>query len=83
MSVKLISVVFCFILVSCAGRNTDEIVANLNIESENSEAFAWRTKLPSLVVFAAGWCKPCIKEIPYIEELKQKYPEQLLSLIHI
>jgi len=37
---------------------------------------------PTYVVnFWATWCGPCVKELPYFEELTQKYKEQKLKVI--
>jgi len=67
-------------LAACAGREDDYVQqqeTGVQSGSEDLTAFGWQTDQPSLVVFAAGWCKPCIKEIPYIEKLNQKYDGQL------
>ena len=28
-----------------------------------------------LINFWATWCKPCVKELPYFQQLHEKYPE--------
>jgi len=38
---------------------------------------------PVLVNFWATWCKPCLKELPYVEELQQKYREEGLTVVAI
>lgn len=36
-----------------------------------------------LLDFWATWCAPCMAEIPFIKELRQKYPENKLAIIGI
>lgn len=35
------------------------------------------------VDFWASWCAPCRKEIPYLQEIKEKYSEDQLSIVSI
>ncbi len=69
-------IVSCF--TACAGRQDDGVQdKGVQRASGDLDAFAWQEEKPSLVVFAAGWCKPCLKEIPYIENLNLKYKDKL------
>lgn len=34
-----------------------------------------------IINFWASWCKPCIKEIPYFEEIQKKYSDQKVQVI--
>lgn len=36
-----------------------------------------------VVNFFASWCPPCRREIPYLQELRDKYPEDQFELIGI
>ena len=39
------------------------------------------TAAVTVVNFWATWCKPCIKELPFFEEVKAKYDEQDVDVI--
>ncbi|HRQ29940.1 MAG TPA: TlpA disulfide reductase family protein [Saprospiraceae bacterium] len=43
------------------------------IESKNDSLY--------IINFWATWCLPCVKEIPYFEELGKKYKNQKLNII--
>ncbi|MBI1221537.1 MAG: redoxin domain-containing protein [Bacteroidetes bacterium] len=34
-----------------------------------------------VVNFWATWCKPCVKELPYFDQLASKYPDQKIKVI--
>ncbi len=36
-----------------------------------------------LIDFWASWCGPCVKELPYIKEIRKKYSEEDLKIIFI
>jgi len=36
---------------------------------------------PAIINFWATWCKPCIEELPYFQELAKKYEQQGVRLI--
>ena len=38
---------------------------------------------PVMVNFWATWCKPCLKELPYMEELQKTYRDQGLTVLAI
>ncbi len=44
---------------------------------EFSECLA---KGPVVVAFWATWCKPCLRELPHLNELQKQYPEELTVL---
>ncbi len=53
---------------------------NLNGEKVSTERFQGRV---ILINFWATWCAPCREEIPYLNELHQKYKEDGLVVIGI
>jgi thiol-disulfide isomerase/thioredoxin len=42
---------------------------------------ALKTDQPTIINFWATFCKPCIEELPYYQELAKKYEKQGLKLI--
>lgn len=36
---------------------------------------------PTLVNFWATWCKPCVEELPYLEQLRGEVPEDELRIV--
>ncbi len=38
---------------------------------------------PVLVQFWATWCKPCLKEMPYIQRMHEKYGERGLTVLSV
>ena len=38
---------------------------------------------PVLVQFWATWCKPCLKEMPYIQRMHEEYAEQGLTVLSV
>ena len=36
-----------------------------------------------LINFWATWCKPCVKELPYFQQLHEKYPELPMVLVSL
>lgn len=36
-----------------------------------------------LINFWATWCKPCVKELPYFQQLHEKYPELPMLLVSL
>ncbi len=52
----------------------------------NSEIVKFEKKNSSrytILQFWASWCVPCIKEIPILTEIREKYPEEKLRIISI
>ena len=45
----------------------------------------WRNKIKHVVVlsFFATWCKPCLKEIPHLEEVMEKYSNDPVKIFLI
>ena len=63
------------VMLACAGREND-FLKNQTGVSQTDDALGMTflsESNPSLVVFGASWCKPCIAEIPYIEQIHQAY----------
>jgi thiol-disulfide isomerase/thioredoxin len=76
-----IIVLSLFALISCkkneAKKVSNEFKENAEIEVYNFEQLENFLKADQeqtyVVNFWATWCKPCIKELPYFEELQVKY----------
>ncbi|MBP6398840.1 MAG: TlpA family protein disulfide reductase [Saprospiraceae bacterium] len=41
------------------------------------------TNQVKLINFWATWCKPCVKELPYFQQLHEKYPELPMVLVSL
>lgn len=54
-----------------------------NLEGERVALSDLLGKGPVLISFWATWCKPCIKELPHLQELHDKYKEDGLSVVAI
>ncbi|MGI9531587.1 TlpA family protein disulfide reductase [Lutimonas sp.] len=70
-----------FILMSCQKKETKNDLSKVNANEvievynfEELELFLQSSRNQTTVVnFWATWCKPCIKELPYFENLGEKY----------
>ena len=79
---------FCiFLLISCKGNN--EKLADIR-ENESIEVYNFSQLEPLLtkndnityvINFWATWCGPCIKELPYFQELDSMYNTQNVKVI--
>lgn len=38
---------------------------------------------PAIVTFWATWCKPCLKELPELQKLREEFKDQGLSIVAI
>ncbi len=54
-----------------------------NLAGKNVELSKLLERGPVLLDFWATWCKPCLRELPYIEELHQKYAAQGLTVLTV
>ncbi|QNJ98200.1 TlpA disulfide reductase family protein [Constantimarinum furrinae] len=60
--------------------NTDGKIAVYNFEGLEPE-FSKSNDTTYIVNFWATWCKPCIKELPYFEEINSKYSEDKVKVM--
>ena len=42
------------------------------------DSFAYQDKLPCIIDFYADWCGPCKKVAPIMEEMAQKYEDEII-----
>ncbi len=54
-----------------------------NLQGKNVELSELLEQGPVLIDFWATWCKPCKRELPYIEELFEEYGDQGLSVLTV
>jgi len=54
-----------------------------NLKGKNVELSKLLERGPVLIDFWATWCKPCLRELPYIEELREKYEDQGLTVLTV
>ena len=79
-----------FFLVSCKGEN-QVIVSHVDsevdtpfvtVDYEGLESYLEESDATVHVVnFWATWCKPCIKELPYFETIREKYSGENVKVI--
>jgi len=71
----LIVICFCLLTIAVASQNIQKIkITDLQKTIADS-------KTPLIVNFFATWCKPCIEEIPYFQEVIGKYEKEGLKLL--
>jgi peroxiredoxin len=61
-------------------------VPNFKVESLAGERVSLQDRLgkgPVLIDFWATWCKPCIKELPYVQRLHEEYEEHGLRVLAV
>jgi len=63
------------LIVSCYGRIDDGNQTQKFVFEETGLGLT--ASKPSVVVFGAGWCKPCRKEIEYLNEIKSQFGDKL------
>jgi len=94
---KPLGLLLVLFLLSCGNEQTKETVAVVDEVTKEavvtSKAFktvdynelegylAKSTAAITVVNFWATWCKPCIKELPYFEEVEAKYDDQNVDVI--
>ena len=65
-------------------KNMKQTIYTVNV-SNQKVTFKENSKAIKLITFFATWCPPCVHEIPYMNDLQQKYQKDLLLssvLIH-
>lgn len=84
---KLVLIIVIFIMFSCK-KETKDMLAS--VENEIIEIYNYDQLEPLLfandnktyvINFWATWCAPCIKELPYFEELNEQAADKNLKVI--
>ena len=80
-----------FLIVSCGETTEQKKTAELSTPDQDTlEIFDYNGLKPLLnkaddktyvVNFWATWCAPCIKELPYFEQLNQNYKDQNVEML--
>jgi len=84
---KFIILVLVLTLYSCKERNKDivELIENDTIEiydfAELESFLKTNTNKIVVINFWATWCKPCVKELPYFQELHDTYKNENLKVV--
>ncbi len=63
------------LISSCVGRIDDRI--NGEPSPIERSQFGLTDKSPLIISFGAGWCKPCRKEIDYLNQVVEKYDNKI------
>ena len=85
---------FLFILMSCKSEVKTHAIAELDTKPESIELEVYdfdgiekylhtETDKVYVVNFWATWCAPCVKELPYFEQLNANYANQNVEVILI
>ncbi len=84
---RLVFLLLVIFVYSCNKEKKKTIQLN---ENENIEVYSFKQLEPLLhtddnavhvVNFWATWCSPCVKELPYFQELQDAYSKQNLKVI--
>lgn len=76
-----------FFLISCKGNNDKSVII---LENEDIEVYNFSELKPLLskvddityvVNFWATWCAPCVKELPYFQELNETYKSEKVKVL--
>ncbi len=54
-----------------------------NLEGKNVELTSFTENGPVLLSFWATWCKPCLREMPHVDALREAYADQGLSVVAV
>jgi thiol-disulfide isomerase/thioredoxin len=75
----------CLLLLTGCGKKLPEGSVDFSLKSMEGQSISlsqYKGKV-TLVVFWASWCPPCIKEIPDLIELQNKYKNKGLQVLSI
>ncbi len=71
-----------FFLSLCAGSHAQDVPVYNNFEQISSK-FTTSSDSIYVINFWATWCKPCVAELPYFEDLYQKFSDRPVKVILI
>ncbi|MEZ4791933.1 MAG: TlpA family protein disulfide reductase [Gelidibacter sp.] len=91
---RLITLILVLLMVSCKNEPKDAAIASTKIDkskqSFNLEIYDFeglqkflttKSDTTYVVNFWATWCAPCVKELPYFEDLNKKYSGKNVKVI--
>lgn len=83
-SALLISLITSILLLSCGQEESSELVIYQSFSEFENELRKSDDKV-HVVNFWATWCKPCVKELPYFEQLHHNYKDKnvVVNLVSI
>lgn len=87
---KFYTLIGLFLLISCKGENQmvvspierEEDISFVTVDYKGLESYLEESDAAIHVVnFWATWCKPCVKELPYFETIREKYSNEDVKVI--
>jgi thiol-disulfide isomerase/thioredoxin len=82
ISLRLVYLLNLLILFICnSSAQSDKISVYDDFESFESDYINWKSDTTLILNFWATWCKPCVQELPYFEELhrlKLDFPHKVV-----
>ena len=81
---KLIVLFFLFVFGKEGyAQNSESIKVYDSFDDFQKMELMLKDRKLKLVNFWATWCKPCVKELPYFQQLHEKYPDLPMLLVSL